>query len=1397
MQQTSKISLNNLYEKLDLYDSPNTSDKLRNEIFNELTNLKNTYNSNLNTNNNVLPNIRNSNFVNKILNKSEFGLNKSKKEKNVLTEIDDFILLQNQIFIKKLLSPETPYRSLLLYHNVGSGKCHLIDTPILMYDGKIKKIQDIVIGEKIMGDDSTSREVLGLVRGEDIMYEVRLSNNETFVINSDHILCLKDKLDNIVELSINDYLKLSEELQSNLKMYKNPINFEHKPIKFDAYLFGYLLNNIDKDDIINKSNYKEIVDIFLKYDLLNNKHIPEILKYNSLEIRLNILGGILDSIGILEGEQYKIKIENENFLNDVKFIGNSLGLNCYLQDKYTLIIDGNLNDIPLKNKTKIKVGVTKTKELLYDFELIKRERDNYYGLTLNKNQRYVMGNFIVTHNSCTSAHIVENFKNYYNKRALIIMQPGLQENYKKELFNITKYNIHNDSIKQCLGNEYLHQIPNRQKYESDKLNKLAGKLIRQKYEFMGYGQLGNVIEKEIEKYCKDGENPENSPKFIETLDKLFSNRVIIIDEVHNMKNSKEKDSKFSAKVLQSYILKYCKNIVLVLLSATPMYDSPEEIVWIMNTLLLNDKRKPLGSLKLFDIENNINPDFKEKLIKWANTYVSYMRSGDSKHFPDKLYPDVNNDNSILKDNDKYKFDIYGKEIKEKDNIEDLILLKCEMSEYQKLVYNNLKKQNKKILNSINLNLEEDEEIESKKNIFFDLSQISNVVFNKTNDYNESNISGNLHQLYSDTGFRTIFNSEITNDNIYKVTYKNDNYIFDKENLKVYSPKIDKIINYINNSKGIVFVYSRFLNSGIIPLAIALEHQGYSKYGSNSNILNQTKKMNIKSNNKKYMIISGNNPPVSSNYIKELEILKSDANANGDIIKVVLVTSKGIEGLDFKNIREIHIMEPWFNLSRIYQIIGRGIRYNSHICLPEKERNTTIYQYVNMIKSDKVETIDYRWYRKSELKQKKISKIERIIKESSIDCNLHKDILIHPIITKQILTSQGIEKNIEIGDIDNSKDCDYENCKLTCKPSLDLKKNKITNKRFIEYETEYTKKVVIFYMNKIKKLYFTIDEIKEFYKKNMNDNYEILYNSLYELESQKQIFKIRGVEGFLIYRSNFYIFQPLDINNSKISINYRFNNKINKANKLLLKKKENTLISTTNNRVISSNINELLNINNLVDAINVLFDVNEIDLSEVYNILIDKLSVTDRYLLLNNYKRNNNDNLEKALKSNKLFIFENNNLEAYYDIYEKGPIKFKIYNNISKCYEICNAFENSKYMDIFTKNMRNYLNNKEIDIYGFCEINKTKNKCDIKMLDKINPAPKSKGTICGFNPLNKNKLIQLIELLLNRVLKDTEKKKLKKDNLCLIYEYILRKSNKDRIKFITTDIKIYESIKNLK
>lgn len=127
------------------------------------------------------------------------------------------------------------------------------------------------------------------------------------------------------------------------------------------------------------------------------------------------------------------------------------------------------------------------------------------------------------------------------------------------------------------------------------------------------------------------------------------------------------------------------------------------------------------------------------------------------------------------------------------------------------------------------------------------------------------------------------------------------------------PKIQEIFKIIKSGPYPAIVYSNYLGNGIFALVPLLE------------------RLNIE-----YTTITGNTSNEKINYIVN--------NYNQNKYKILLLTSAGSESLDLKNTRQIHIMEPHWNESRIKQVIGRTIRYKSHVSLPEKDRNVVIYRW---------------------------------------------------------------------------------------------------------------------------------------------------------------------------------------------------------------------------------------------------------------------------------------------------------------------------------------------------------------------------------------------------------------------------------------------------------------------
>lgn len=133
----------------------------------------------------------------------------------------------------------------------GRGKCLGINTPILMYDGTIKMVQDIVIGDKIMGDDSKPRNVLSLARGREKMYKVCGKKGDGYVVNESHILSLKhESTHEILDICVMDYLKMDISMRTAYMGYRANIKSKNCNVDVDTTQMIYEIDiqQMEEDD---------------------------------------------------------------------------------------------------------------------------------------------------------------------------------------------------------------------------------------------------------------------------------------------------------------------------------------------------------------------------------------------------------------------------------------------------------------------------------------------------------------------------------------------------------------------------------------------------------------------------------------------------------------------------------------------------------------------------------------------------------------------------------------------------------------------------------------------------------------------------------------------------------------------------------------------------------------------------------------------------------------------------------------------------------------------------------------------------------------------------------------------------------------------------------------------
>jgi hypothetical protein len=404
-------------------------------------------------------------------------------------------------------------------------------------------------------------------------------------------------------------------------------------------------------------------------------------------------------------------------------------------------------------------------------------------------------------------------------------------------------------------------------------------------------------------------------------------------------------------------------------------------------------------------------------------------------------------------------------------------------------------------------------------------------------------------------------------------------IFHPDNIGKYSGKMGNISNIIRNSEGIIIIYSQYIDGGVVPLALMLEEMGFTRYGFASHttsllktpppsekmldaVTMKTKEDFLKAkqageqhrgnpigefSQAKYVMITGDKT-FSPNNLADIKYVTGKNNVHGQNVKVILISQAAAEGLDFKNIRQVHILSPWYNLNRIEQIIGRGVRNLSHCDLPFEKRNVEIYLHSTTPKNDE-EPADLYLYRYAENKAIQIGEITRLMKEVAVDCilnisqtNLTVDKLLENIGNQKIqiqLSSNPTAIDYKVGDKPFTDICDYkDNCNFVCSPNIEINEDDVTKNT---YNTGYLKTNYSAIVKRIRELF----REQNFY------NREQLFNSINILrkypdeqidyvlsifiDNNEIIVDKYGRSGYIINNDSNYIFQPIEITDERSSL----------------------------------------------------------------------------------------------------------------------------------------------------------------------------------------------------------------------------------------------------------------------
>lgn len=714
-----------------------------------------------------------------------------------------------------------------------------------------------------------------------------------------------------------------------------------------------------------------------------------------------------------------INIDDTNFLNDInhrkEFIENLIDYSK-LEDNY--YIDNLIRD---NNK------------------LILNNYQRFITNFINPNTKY--DKLLLVHSTgvgktITSLSVAINFINIFKQNKSIdkTQNTGMvyiigftKSVFKKELFSRPEFGI----VNQQEIDEMTKIKNNISKYNLDKdiqllkelkirfSHRLKSKKGNGYFEFIGYKELVNklIIKTDINdtmqlsdikdetqlQYLLDNNIIKLNIQFLE----IFTNSLVICDEIHNVYNSLNINNwGLCLRVIFKYHSKN-NSIRVLLLSATPINNKPIEIVNLLNLLnthILIDKND------IFDKTDKILKNGYNLIKKYITGKISYLKDMDIS-----LYP---------------SYEIKGEIIK---NINYLKFIKCPMSDLHFKTYVFASEEYKKNKNISKKIIEDNEIIEDEEII--DEEEISSIVSN----LKEYPINLELHNRYlndiiienpinkkiglymKNDIIKNISNASskwkneygidiIKNDKILKNTLTGD--FLQETNIKQYSTKYFTMLKIIKeciiNNNGKIFIYHNFVQvSGINLISEIFKINGIlnindvpTKY-SRCNICYQYKNDHNNKINHEFQairFITVSSLYSKSSIDKELDQFNLDSNIIGNNIRIILGSKAIKEAYNLKGIQNLIVLHQPDNISTLIQIFGRAIRKNSHVLLPEQNRKvninilvSTIPDYIQKKYKNYVYSYEEMKYKYKTNIYKIIQKITNLFIENAIDLNINYNI----------------------------------------------------------------------------------------------------------------------------------------------------------------------------------------------------------------------------------------------------------------------------------------------------------------------------------------------------------------------------------------------------------------------
>ena len=344
----------------------------------------------------------------------------------------------------------------------SSGKCLDPHVPVLMFDGSVKRNDEIRVGDKLMGPDSNPRTVLQTNSGRSNMVRIAPLKGDSWECNDDHILTLKrawsgpksqKRVGEVIDISVKEYLAKGTAFKSRFKLICTGVDFPEQPLEINPRIYGFWLGSgitgkpvfrvspkanpemskciwstFDRDGyrvkISEYGNKNPCFKVFNDenpenpfFDLVKRsseplegeKHILKEYLLNGRENRMLLLAGILDADSFAAATCFEVSCSNPKLAEDIAFLARSLGFRVTLKNREIILngktffskricIMGDTHLIPTLRK-KCKEKTLRRNSNCASFRVEQLGEGDWYGYTLDGDGRFLLGDFTITHNT--------------------------------------------------------------------------------------------------------------------------------------------------------------------------------------------------------------------------------------------------------------------------------------------------------------------------------------------------------------------------------------------------------------------------------------------------------------------------------------------------------------------------------------------------------------------------------------------------------------------------------------------------------------------------------------------------------------------------------------------------------------------------------------------------------------------------------------------------------------------------------------------------------------------------------------------------------------------------------------------------------------------------------------